>query len=321
MPLVPSRFRPPFLLRGGHLQTILPVLWPRRLGVVFERERLELEDGDFLDLDWLRKGRARLAIVSHGLEGSSEGGYIRGMAAALRAAGWDVLAWNFRGCSGEPNRLLRSYHSGETGDLGRVIQHAAEHHTEIALVGFSLGGNMTLKYLGEAAPHPAVKAAATISVPVDLASCAQALDQRLGNRLYLRLFLATLTAKVEAKALRFPREVDLSGIRSIRSFQAFDDRYTAPIHGFRDAADYWAQSSSRQYLSRIRVPTLLLNARNDPFLAPESFPAFEAENNPSLFLETPDTGGHVGFLDLAGGMKPWSEGRVVEFLGGTADDS
>ena len=143
------------------------------------------------------------------------------------------------------------------------------------MLGFSLGGNITLKYLGEAAPHPAVKAAVAISVPVDLASSARALDQRLGNRLYLRRFLATLIAKMEAKALRFPREVDVSGIRSIRSFQEFDDRYTAPIHGFRDAADYWAQSSSRQYLPRIGVPTLLLSARNDPFLTPESFPVAE----------------------------------------------
>ncbi len=318
MPVISSRFRPPFFLREGHVQTILPVLWPRRVDVVFERERLELEDGDFLDLDWLRQGRARLAIVSHGLEGSSAGGYIRGMAAALSAAGWDVLAWNFRGCSGEPNRLLRSYHSGETGDLGRVVRHAAQATIRHGLVGFSLGGNVTLKYLGEAPPHPAVKAAVAISVPVDLASCARALDQRLGNRLYLRRFLASLIAKMEAKAVRFPREMDVGGIRSIQSFQEFDDRYTAPIHGFRDAADYWAQSSSRQFLPRIAVPTLLLSARNDPFLTPESFPAVEAENNPMLFLEAPDSGGHVGFLDLAGGMKPWSEGRALEFLAGVA---
>lgn len=318
MPVISSRFRPPFFLREGHVQTILPVLWPRRVDVVFERERLELEDGDFLDLDWLRQGRARLAIVSHGLEGSSAGGYIRGMAAALSAAGWDVLAWNFRGCSGEPNRLLRSYHSGETGDLGRVVRHAASGGSDMVLIGFSLGGNVTLKYLGEATPHRSVKAAVTISVPVDLASCARALDQRLGNRLYLRRFLASLIAKMEAKAVRFPREMDVGGIRSIQSFQEFDDRYTAPIHGFRDAADYWAQSSSRQFLPRIAVPTLLLSARNDPFLTPESFPAVEAENNPMLFLEAPDSGGHVGFLDLAGGMKPWSEGRALEFLAGVA---
>ena len=321
MPVITSRFRPPFFLRKGHVQTILPVLWPRRLDVVFERERLELADGDFLDLDWLRDGQGRLAILSHGLEGSSDGGYIRGMAAALKQAGWDVLAWNFRGCSGEQNRLLRSYHSGETGDLGRVVRHAARNHADLALLGFSLGGNITLKYLGEAVPHPAVKAAVAISVPVDLASSARALDRRLGNRLYLRRFLATLIAKMEAKAFRFPQEVDVSGIRSIRSFQEFDDRYTAPIHGFRDAADYWARSSSRQYLSRIGVPTLLLSARNDPFLTSESFPVAEAETNPFVFLEAPDAGGHVGFLDLAGGMKPWSEGRSVEFLAGVARDA
>jgi uncharacterized protein len=315
MPVITSRFRPPFFLREGHLQTILSALLPRRLSVIFERERLELDDGDFLDLDWLRTGRLRLAVISHGLEGSSKGSYIRGMSARLRAAGWDVLAWNFRGCSGEGNRLLRSYHSGETADLGRVIHHAAKTHSEIALIGFSLGGNITLKYLGEIPPHPSVKKAAAISVPIDLASCARALDLRPANRFYLRRFLGTLIAKMEAKALRFPREMDVSGIGSIRSFQEFDDRYTAPIHGFRDAADYWAQSSSLQFLPRISVSTLLLSARNDPFLTPESFPTAEAENNPMLFLEAPESGGHVGFLNWAGGLKPWSEQRVAEFLG------
>ncbi len=316
MPVIPSRFNPPGLLRNGHVQTILPVIWPRRVDVSFERERLELEDGDFLDLDWLRNGCGRLAIVSHGLEGSTDGGYIRGLSAALSGAGWDVLAWNFRGCSGENNRLLRSYHSGETGDLGCVICHAAKSHQNLALIGFSLGGNVTLKYLGEAPPHPAVKAAAAISVPVDLDSCARALDQRPGNRFYLRRFLKTLTAKMEIKALRFPQAVNGNGIRAIKSIREFDDRCTAPIHGFRDAADYWAQSSSRQFLSRISVPTLILSARNDPFLTPESFPVAEAEANPLLFLEAPESGGHVGFVDLAMGLKPWSERRVVEFLEG-----
>jgi len=315
MPVVTSGFRPPSFLREGHLQTIVHALWPRRLDVVFERERLELDDGDFLDLDWLRQGRRKLAILSHGLEGSSDRGYIRGMAAALRAAEWDVLAWNFRGCSGEPNRLLRSYHSGETGDLVRVIRRAARSHADMALVGFSLGGNVTLKYLGEATPHPAVKAAVAISVPLDLASSAGALDRRMANRLYLRRFLATLIVKTEAKARGFP-QLDVRGIRSIKTFREFDDRYTAPIHGFRDAADYWSRSSARQFVSRIRVPTLLLSARNDPFLTPESFPFVEATGNPFLFLEAPEAGGHVGFLDLAEGMKPWYEKRSLEFLSG-----
>jgi predicted alpha/beta-fold hydrolase len=315
MPVIQSRFSTPLLLRNGHVQTILPVLLPRRLRSASRRERLELPDGDFLDLDWMRNGGERLVIVTHGLEGSSTQTYIRGMAATLAAAGWDVLAWNFRGCSGEPNRLLRAYHSGETGDLSAVIARGlAAGYARIALVGFSLGGNVVLKYLGEAPPHPAIVAGVAISAPVDLAACARRLDQRWSNQLYLRRFLVSLAGKIEAKAPLFPGQLDSTGVRRVRSFQEFDDRYTGPMHGFRDAADYWTQSSARQFLPLIPVPTLMLQPRNDPFLAPEAYPWPEAEANPHLFLEAPESGGHVGFLDLQRGLQPWSERRVAEFL-------
>lgn len=315
MPVIPSDFHPPLLLRNGHVQTILPVLLPRLVRVSFKRERLELPDGDFLDLDWARQRRNRVAILTHGLEGCSTQTYIRGMASALVAAGWDALAWNFRGCSGEPNRLLRAYHSGETGDLAKVIGRAvAAGYERVALVGFSLGGNVVLKYLGEAPPHPAVKAAVAISAPMDLAACARKLDREWSNRIYLRRFLVSMAGKIEAKARLFPGEVDATGVQRIRSFQEFDDRYTGPMHGFRDAADYWTQSSARQFLPRITLPTLVLSPRNDPFLAPEAYPWAEAEANPHVFLEAPDSGGHVGFLDLRRGIQPWSERRVVEFL-------
>jgi predicted alpha/beta-fold hydrolase len=314
MPIVASRFQPPAFLRNGHIQTILPALLPRRLGIAFEHERLELDDGDFLDLDWARTGKDRLAILTHGLVGSSEGGYIRGMATALQAAGWDALAWNLRGSGKEMNRLPRFYHSGETSDLGTVIRFVATKYSRIALIGFSLGGNLTLKYLGEASPHPAVIGAVAISVPIDLAASAQAIDQRWSNRIYRRHFIKSLIAKVEAKALRFPDQLDVSRIRTIRTFQEFDDRYTAPMHGFRDAADYWNKSSARQYLDRVTIPTLLLNARNDPFLTPECFPFVEAEQNSSVFFEAPESGGHLGFIDLTRGGEPWSERRVVDFL-------
>src|SRR5258708_32854445 len=173
MPILASRFRPPAFLHNGHVQTILPVLLPRRLSIVFEHERLELEDGDFLDLDWARIGEDKLAILSHGLEGCSDDGYNRGKATALHGAGWDALAWNLRGCGKEMNRLPRSYHSGETGDLGAVVRFAATKYSRIALVGFSLGGNLTLKYLGEASPHPAGIGAVASSVSIDLAATAR----------------------------------------------------------------------------------------------------------------------------------------------------
>ena len=317
MPVLTPSFHPPAWLKGGHLQTILPVVWRRRAARLSQAETLELPDGDFLQLNWNKAGNRRLVILSHGLEGNAEAGYIRGMAAAVGAAGWDVLAWTFRGCGPQPNRLLRFYHSGETGDLGTVIRHAAPGYPEgVALVGFSLGGNLTLKYLGEAPVDPAVIGGAAVSAPVDLAASAQALDRRWGNRIYLRRFLQTLIAKVAAKARRFPGEIDVTDIQRVRSFQEFDDRYTARLHGFRDAADYWAQSSARQYLTEITAPTLLINARDDPFLPPECFPRTEAEASPCFFLEAPEFGGHVGFIDWAEGPNgpTWAERRVVEFL-------
>lgn len=315
MPVVVSRFQPPPWLRNAHLQTVWAVYARRGIRLHYERERLELPDGDFLDLDWARAGHGRLAILSHGLESDSSAGYVRGMAAALNVAGWDALAWSFRGCGPEPNRLLRFYHSGETGDLGRVVEHASSKYRQIVLVGFSLGGNLTLKYLGETPLHPAVVAGVAISAPVDLASSARRLDRQRSNRIYLRRFLKTLIAKVEAKALRFPGEIDTAGIQRIRSFREFDDRYTARLHGFRDAADYWARASARPLLPKINVPTLLLNAHDDPFLAPECFPVEEAAASECFFLEASAHGGHVAFIDALRQRGPnWMERRTVGFL-------
>ncbi|HET6408029.1 MAG TPA: alpha/beta fold hydrolase, partial [Chthoniobacteraceae bacterium] len=309
MPVIPSSFKAPWYLANGHVQTILPVLLPRRFQHAPIRERLELQDGDFLELDWSRRGHRRVAVITHGLEGSTNGGYIRGMASAMNEAGWDAMAWNFRGCGAELNRLLRFYHSGETGDLRQIIAHIVNDYESISLIGFSLGGNITLKYLGEAPPDQKIVAAAAVSVPVDLASSARILDERLSNRLYLRRFLQSLITKVEAKARHFPEELNVDGIRTIRSFQEFDNRYTAPMHGFRDAIEYWERASSKPHLGRIGVRTLLLSARNDPFLTPECFPVEAATSNTNLYLEAPESGGHVGFLDLANGLKPWSERR------------
>ena len=314
MPVVTSTYKAPALLHNGHVQTMIGAFLRRRHQTAFDHDRLELDDGDFLDLRWLRQGRDRLVILSHGLEGNAEQGYVRGMAAAANAASWDALAWNFRGCGDDPNRLVRLYHSGATEDLKPVIEHAAASYSRIALIGFSLGGNLSLKYLGEAPPHPAVIAGVAISAPVDLAASARMLDQRWSNRLYLRRFISSLIAKVEAKALRFPEQIDARGSRALRTFQEFDDRYTSRLHGFRDAADYWQQASARQYLHQITVPALLLNALDDPFLAPECFPFPEAEQNRCLFLETPASGGHLGFLEYAGGLRPWFEHRVTQFL-------
>jgi uncharacterized protein len=319
MPVIRSQFNPPWLLRNAHLQTVLPVISRRGTRVAYERERLELPDSDFLDLDWLPAASERVAILSHGLEGSSRDATIQSMACALQRSGWNVLAWNYRGCSGELNRLPRLYHSGETGDLALVVEHAARRFSCLALIGFSLGGNLVLKYLGEAPPHGTVACAAALSVPLDLAASARALDQRLANRIYLMRLIASLIRKVRAKARHFPQRIDASQARGIHGFEDFDGRFTAPVHGFRDAEDYWTKCSSRQFLSEITIPTLILSARDDPFLTRDCFPFAEAEASGRLFLEAPEAGGHLGFLGSLKCEETWAEKRVVEFLAGYSD--
>ncbi len=320
MPLVAqSRYQPPFYLFNGHLQTIVPSLWRTVPEVAYQRERLELPDGDFLNLDWSRPPEMRptdtLAVVSHGLEGDAHRPYMRGMVRALNRAGFDALAWNYRSCGGEMNRLLRSYHLGDTDDLDLVLRHALAtgRYRRAFLLGFSAGGNVTLKYLGEnAARVPAeVQRAAVFSVPTDLRASSVHIG-RLQNQVYLRRFLKSLRLKVRAKAVLLPDQVDLTDIENLRDFQAFDDRYTAPMHGFASAEAYYRYASSERYLGGIRVPTLLVNAQNDPFLPASCFPREVAAGSPFVFLETPPEGGHVGFAESNG--EYYSERRAVEFL-------
>lgn len=319
MPLLPSTYRPPFGCANGHVQSILPVVLRRVPVVTPVRERIATPDGDFLDLDRAEFRSSRVAVLTHGLEGSSRRAYMQGMAGALVRRGWDVVAWNCRGCSGEPNRLLRAYHSGASEDLDAVVQHvqAAGRHEQVALVGFSLGGNMTLKYLGERgdAVDPRIVGAVTFSVPCDLAASSARLAAWT-HRIYMRRFLRTMSDKLEAKARVFPGSLDLTGMRGMRTFAEFDERFTAPLHGFTGAGDYWARASSRQFLRSIRVPTLIVNARDDPFLAGGCYPTAEAEQSRFVHLEMPESGGHVGFITFnAPDHEYWSETRAANFLG------
>ncbi len=313
-----SSYQAPSWLPGGHAQTMYPALFRRITPVTARAERLDLADGDFLDLEWSGEGGERLAVLSHGLEADMNTGYILGMAKALIRRGWDVLRWNFRGCGGEPNRLLRMYHSGASEDLHEVVSHALVHHPAqtVDLIGFSLGGNLTLKYLGERAADlsPRVRGAVAFSVPCDLACSSRQLSMP-SNRLYMDRFLVALRAKILAKKRMFPEELDVAGIERIRTFLEFDDRYTAPIHGFRDAEDYWERSSCRPFLRSIMRPTLLINAVNDPFLGPGCYPREEAEGSEFFQFECPAAGGHVGFPTRGAGGEYWSESRAVEFLG------
>jgi len=314
-------YRPPRLLAGGHLQTVYPTLFRRVRNVAYRRERMETDDGDFIDLDWALTGTSprRVAILSHGLEGHTHRAYILGMARALVQSGWDVLAWNQRGCSGEPNRTFRFYHNGVTDDLQRVIDHAGGtgRYDEAALVGFSLGGNLTLLHLGRQGRgiDPLVRRAVVFSVPCDLAASAGEIARRR-NRIYLNRFLVDLRVKIRWKMAQFPGRIDDDGYERIRDFRDFDDRYTAPVHGFRDAEDYWTQCSSKPHLPGIAVPTLIVNALNDPFLPPACLPMAEADANPMITLLTPASGGHVGFISFNGDGRYWSEEAAAAFLDG-----
>lgn len=320
MPSFPaSPYRPPFGLSNGHLQTLVAARLRRVADVTYTRERITTPDADFLDLDWSRGGARRVVVISHGLEGNTSRSYVRGMVRAVRGAGWDALAWNFRSCSGEPNRHLYSYHSGSSDDLALVVDHAlAAGYEQVALVGFSLGGNVTLKYLGErgAAVDPRLCAAVAVSVPTDLAAASAELA-RPANRLYMWYFLRSLHTKVRQKIALFPGQLDDADFDNVRTFRDFDDRYTAPLHGFRDAEDYWRQCSSKPLLPHITLPTLLLSATDDPFLPAACYPEDEARQSPGVQLVTPTRGGHVGFIDWGSG-RYWSEQQALAFLQHTA---
>jgi len=302
-------------LDNGHLQTIFAKVARVVRGVVYQRERIVTPDGDFLDLDWSRVGGKRLVILSHGLEGTASEPYMRGMVRAFNRRGWDALAWNLRGCSGEPNKLLRSYHSGSSDDLETVVAHALKKscYKKAGLIGFSLGGNITLKYVGERGKHldPRVERAVAFSTPCHLKSTALHLE-KFSNKAYLTLFLASLSLKVRAKRKHpgFPQ----ARFWEVTNFRTFDNLYTAPINGFKNADEYWQKSSCDAYLSGIRIPTLLVNAKDDPILPPRCYPRDKARQNPHFFLETPRSGGHVGFVAFNDLGEYWSEKRAVQFL-------
>jgi hypothetical protein len=304
-------------MTNPHVQMILANQLRFVPPVAYERERIPTPDGDFLDLDWTRVGSRRAAVICHGLEGHSRRPYVIGMARALTSAGWDVCAMNYRGCSGEPNRKPQLYHSGATEDLDTVVRHvrSTKRYDSVCLVGFSLGGNLVLKYAGELGPEARsrIRAVAAFSAPCDLTASARAIS-RPENRPYLKRFLKMLRQKIEAKERLYPDLIRSEGYDSIRSFEDFDNRYTAPLHGFRDAWDYYRRASSKPLLERISVPTLIVNAKDDPFLAPECFPFEAAYRNPFLHLEAPDKGSHVGFVERNHDGTFWSERRAVAFL-------
>jgi predicted alpha/beta-fold hydrolase len=314
-------YRAPAWLPGGHLQTIWPALL-RPPAVPARRERVATPDGDFWDFDWVPPAPAPtgapLVVLLHGLEGSSQSHYAGALMAALAARGWQGVVPHFRGCSGEPNRMPRAYHSGDHEELAAMlaaIRARVAPETIVYAVGVSVGGSVLLNWLGRAGPDATrfVSAAAAVSTPLDLAAAGVAIGRGL-NRIYTYNFLRTLKPKSLALGRRFPGLLDAAKVRRARTLYAFDDAVTAVLHGFAGASDYWRRASSKPWLTGIAVPALVLNARNDPFVPAESLPG-PRDVSPCVRLDQPDEGGHGGFL--AGpfpGHLEWLPGRLIDFF-------
>jgi predicted alpha/beta-fold hydrolase len=305
-------FRSPWWLPGGHLQTIYASLRPPPQ-MALERERWETPDGDFIDVDFAGDAAAaRRLVLVPGLEGWSESHYARAIAAHATQNGWRVAMPHFRGCSGEPNRKPRAYHSGDTEEIDWILKKLGPGDA----IGVSLGGNALLKWLGERGEEARalVRRAAAVSAPIDLAAAGRALDRGLNRLLYTRHFLSTLKPKSLAKLEVFPGVYDAATVRAAHSFRQFDNVVTAPMHGFRDVDHYWSAASSGPWLERIRVPTLLINARNDPFLPEDELVAAAQKAAPCVVLEFPRTGGHAGFLAGPFPGHQWLPRRLLEFL-------
>jgi predicted alpha/beta-fold hydrolase len=316
--LVPTHFKTPLFQFNGHLQSIYPSILRKVRFNYAKRERLELSDGDFVDLDWSvsNKSSSKLVIITHGLEGDSTRHYVTGMAKIFSTIGYDALGWNCRSCSGEMNRLARFYHHGDANDLRRVIQYAIETYgyDEIVLVGFSMGGSLTFRAIAEQPEQVPiqVKKAIGFSVPCSLKGSVDALSAK-ENKIYLNRFLRKLGEKIKLKASLFPGQIDATGYDQIQSFIEFDNRYTAPLHGYDSALDFYEKASVGPLLNQVKIPSLIVQAMNDSFLLPNCMPISTAQQNPYLFLEMPNNGGHCGFM-IKGKSYTWAEKRAIEFV-------
>ncbi len=318
-----TSYRAPAWLPGGHAQTLYAALVVPRPRVAYRRERWDTPDGDFIDLDWVEergtrneeRGQPPLVVLFHGLEGNSRSHYALALMAAVRDAGWRGVVVHFRGCGGELNRLPRAYHSGDSAEVDWVLRRLQRGNPRLLAVGVSLGGNALLKWLGEtgALAGQVVDRAAAVSAPVDLAAAGNALDRGF-NRVYVRHFLTSMKRKALAKLLHYPGLYDAARVRAAYTLREFDDIVTAPLHGFAGVDDYWARASAKPWMRGIEVPLLMVNARDDPFLPSVALPA-PHKVAPSVLLEQPEQGGHVGFVSgRFPGNLDWVPARVLEFF-------
>lgn len=321
MPVISdSTYKAPRLFSNGHIQTLYPYLFRKIKDVDYKRSRLTTKDHDFIDIDIASVNSNKLLILSHGLEGSSESPYVKGMARHFNMLGVDALAWNMRSCSGEMNKAERFYHGGDSEELDSIVKYALSlgKYNEIYLMGFSLGANLTAKYLGDMGRslHSSIKKAVIYSAPCDLKSSAEVLARPV-QKIYLNDFMTTMKKKlIEKDSLIGFTSIDISKIPDVKSFFEFDTLFTAPLHNFKDAFDYYAKASCKPVLHNISIPLLIINAKNDPFLADECYPIKEATKNKNITLEIPNSGGHVGFVSFNENQFYWSEMRASNFIFG-----
>ncbi|WP_075352648.1 YheT family hydrolase [Algoriphagus marinus] len=317
MPILKSNYSgPPFYLFNGHLETIIPSLFRKVTGVNYQREKIKTPDEDFLNLDWSKVGSDKLLILSHGLEGDSGRHYIMGLVKLFNQNGIDALVWNNRTCGGELNLKPILYHHGASYDLDTVIEHvfSTNDYKSVFLSGISMGGAQTLKYLGEKGLDldARIVKAAVYSTPCNLPSSAATLKEKR-NVFYKKRFLGKLKKKMAAKALQFPELIDLEMLEKVDDFDTFDTFFTAKIHGFKDADDFYQSVSADNWMPAISIPTLIINALNDPLLGPACYPVSLAESKPEIILEMPKFGGHTGFVNRSQEFT-WAEYRILDFL-------
>ncbi len=321
MPIVESTFYTSKVMRNGHLQTIYPFLFRKVSSDIFDAERIELEDGDFIDIDFYKKGSDDLVIVTHGLEGASDKPYTRGISHHLSSAhGFDVIAWNMRSCSGELNRLKTFYHGAQTDDISSVIKYALEHHPykRVHIIGFSLGGNLTAYYATKVGrrEHPQVFSAVALSATIDLQSSVLKLGQSNFGKFYSGIFLDTMKKKVIQKHKLGLIDVSPKEINKCKNFIDFDNLITAPHLGFKNASEYYNFASARQHIENTEIPILLIQSKDDPFLSRSCYPVRLAKKNPLVHLEMTISGGHVGFIQHDKKFHYWAEERVAQFING-----
>ena len=314
MPLIESTYIPKWWLRNGHINTLYTYFRRKQQRPPYQRERWETVDGDFIDLDFIKKGHRKLAIVSHGLEGSSDSQYIMSISNLLSSEGYDICALNYRSCSGEMNRTSTMYHSGFTLDLNMIVNKVAQDYDNIYLIGYSLGGNMNLKYTtdGIYPLHNKIRSVVSVSAPIDLAGSSKRISSWY-NYQYQYNFLQTLNAKMRIKAKMYPDNININDLKKVKTLIDFDEYFTGPLHGFDGAQDYYSNCNALQYLESVTLPTLLISSEDDPFLTESCIPKEIAKTNKDIHLIATKYGGHVGFTTF-GDDYYWLDYKILDFI-------